>query len=317
MDTNSQGYEVKPALTESTQAWYTGLSTFQIEKHNTTDYKSFHYLENGNIEFSTLHTRFTRNKLDRGVYDIHVIQTNAGAKIVLSVSTQEENFDQDISFYFEDKIEAIYNSFFNSEVKKKVNTLGYNHKLGLLLYGKAGTGKTSMLKKYFTDIVKNQNGIVFNVTNFNYFSVLWEFIRDIRKIQDTPIVLFLDEFEELVDPRSFDQEAVFKKASDGFNSIDNCLFMMATNYIDKIPATIKDRPSRVKYSIEVGGIEDERKIEKFLTDSFNKIEMNVDFKEDLINLKGSTLDELKNYCLDKIMNIESEINKQRKIGFKN
>lgn len=286
------------------------------EKHNTTDYKSFHYLENGSIEFSMLHTKYTRSKLDKGIYDIHVVQTNAGAKIVLSVSTQEEKFDQDISFYFEDKIEAIYNSFFNPEVKKKVNALGYNHKLGLLLWGKQGCGKTSQLKKYFTDVVNTHNGLVFNVTSFNYFSDLWEFIRNIRKIQDNPIVLFLDEFEELVDPRAFDQEAVFKKASDGFNSIDNCFFMMATNYIDKVPATIKDRPSRVKYCLEVTGIEDVGKIEKFLKDSFDKVEMDVDFQEDLLSLKGSTLDELKNYCLDKIMDIKSEINKQNKIGFK-
>lgn len=297
--------------------YITGKAIKNEESHNTTDYKSFHYLENGSIEFSMLHTKFTRNKLDKGVYDIHTIHTNAGAKIILEISEHKESFNQDISFYFEDKIEAIYKSFFNPEVKKKVNTLGYNHKLGLLLYGKQGTGKTSMLKRYFTDIVESQNGIVFNVVSFATFQNTWNFIKDIRKIQDNPIVVFMDEFEELVDPRVHGDEATFKKASDGFNSIDNCFFMMATNYIEKVPETIKDRPSRVKYCIEVGGVEDVTKIEKFLTDSFNKIDMEVDFKDDLNSLKGSTLDELKQYVLDKIMDIKSEINKQSKIGFKN
>lgn len=294
------------------------LTSSKEEIHNTTDYKSFHYLENGSIEFSMLHTKFTRNKLDKGVYDIHTVHTNAGAKIILQTSHHEESFQQDISFYFEDKIGAIYNSFFNPEVKKKVNALGYNHKLGLLLYGKQGTGKTSMLKKYFTDIVENHNGIVFNIVDFTSFYFTWDFIKDIRKIQDNPIVVFMDEFEELVDPRGrLVDEATFKKASDGFNSIDNCFFMMATNYIERVPETIKDRPSRVKYSIEVGGVEDVNKIEKFLTDSFTKIDMQVDFKEDLKSLVGSTLDELKQYVLDSIMDIKSEINKQSKIGFKN
>lgn len=281
----------------------------------TTNYKSFHYLENGTVEFSQLHTKFTKNELNSGIYDIRCVNSENGAKIVLETSDYEESFNQDISFYFEDKIEAIYNSFFNADVKKKVNALGYNHKLGLLLYGKQGTGKTTMLKKYFTDIVNKHNGVVFNVVSFSYFSHTWDFIKEIRKIQNNPIVVFLDEFEELVDEKNYNEESTFKKASDGFASIDNCFFMMSTNYIDKVPKTIKERPSRIKYCIEVGGIEDETKIEKFLKDSFTKIGMDVDFSKELKSLKGSTLDELKNYVLDRIMNIEPETRKITKLGF--
>ena len=283
---------------------------------NTTDYKSFHYLENGKIEFSVINTKFTKNKLNVGIYDIESIAMNNSIKVDLKTTNTKENFDNDVSFYFEDKIDNIYKSFFNKDIKKKINLLGYNHKLGLLLYGKAGTGKTSMLKKYFNSIVSEQNGIVFNIIGFNYLSSTWDFIRDIRKIQDNPIVVFIDEFEELVDPKGvWNKEGVFKKMSDGFDSIDNCFFMLATNYIDKIPDTIKNRPSRVKYCIEVTGIECEEKISNFLSDSFEKVDLVVDFEKDVAGLKGSTLDELKQYVLDKIMNISNESNKIKKIGF--
>ena len=57
------------------------------------------------------------------------------------------------------------------------------------------------------------------------------------------------------------------------------------------------------------------KIEKFLKDSFTKIGMDVDFSKELKSLKGSTLDELKNYVLDRIMNIEPETRKITKLGF--
>lgn len=285
---------------------------------NTTDYKSFHYLENGKIEFSILNTKFTKNKLNVGIYDIESVAVNNSIKVELKTTNAKEKFDNDVSFYFEDKIDNIYKSFFNTDIKKKVNLLGYNHKLGLLLYGKAGTGKTSMLKKYFNSIVSEQNGIVFNVIGFNYLTTTWDFIRDIRKIQDNPIVVFIDEFEELVDPNGpWKREGIFKKMSDGFDSIDNCFFMLATNYIDKIPETIKNRPSRVKYCIEVTGIECEKKINNFLKDSFNKVDLVVDFEKDISGLKGSTLDELKQYVLDKIMNISNESNKIKKIGFNN
>lgn len=65
------------------------------------------------------------------------------------------------------------------------------------------------------------------------------------------------------------------------------------------------------------GVEDEKKIEKFLTDSFEKVGMKVNFKDKLPELKGSTLDQLKQFVLDHIMDIKAEISKQSKIGFKN
>lgn len=118
-------------------------------KNNTTDYKSFHYLENGRVDFSILNTKYTREKLDSGLYDIRSILDGHNVKTVLNVSDQKENFNSELHFYFEDRIESVYNAFFSADIKDKVNSLGYNHKLGLLLYGKQGTGKTSMLKKYF------------------------------------------------------------------------------------------------------------------------------------------------------------------------
>lgn len=285
---------------------------------NTTDLKSFNYLEDGSVNFSVLETKYTKPNLEVGVYDLHSIRTNNGLEVVLKTSSDTENFNTDISFYFEDKIEKIYNSFFNAEIKTKVNSLGYNHKLGLLLYGRHGTGKSSMLKKYFTDVVRNMDGIVFNITEYGFFSNTWNFIKDIRKIQNNPIVVFMDEFEELVDPvGAYADEGTVKKIMDGFNSIDNVLFLMATNYIDKVPKTIKNRPSRVKYCIEVKGIEDLDKITKFLSDSFDKIGMKDVMKDiDIVKLKNSTLDELKQVVLDRIMEINESIKEEtKKIGY--
>ena len=102
---------------------------------------------------------------------------------------------------------------------------------------------------------------------------------------------------------------------DGFDSIDNCLVLMSTNYIDKIPTTIKDRPSRVKYSIEVDGIQDEKLITHFLKQSFDKIDMKVDFEKEVSKMKGWTIDELKQWVLDKVMDIEPEEKVNNKMGF--
>lgn len=287
--------------------------TFQ---DNTTSIKSFHYLEDDSIDFSILKTKYTSKKLDVNVYDLGIKYINGDAFPSLKLNRDKEKFDNDLGFYFEDKIKNIYNKFFLPEIKEKVNKLGYNHKLGILLYGIHGSGKTSMLKKYFNDATKNHNAIVFNITASAYVSVWWGFIEKIRKIQNNPIIIFLDEFDEFFN-RDGNYETDFKRLLDGISSIDNSLFLMTTNYIDKIPKTIRDRPSRIKYSIKVEGITDETLISKFLKQSFDKIDMEFNFSEDIKKMKGQTIDQLKQYVLDKVMDIEGDNNEVNKIGFKN
>lgn len=283
-----------------------------IEK-NTTSLKTFHYLEDNSIEFSILETKRSTKQLDSGVYNLTTRRTNSGDVPDLRVSTDKELFNDDLGFYYEDKIKNIYNKFFDADIKKKVSLLGYNHKFGILLYGKQGTGKTSMFKKYFNDAVSEHKAIVFDIKYSDNVSVWWNFVQDIRRVQKNPIIIFLDEFEEYIDHHS--DEGKFKKILDGTDSIDNCMFFMTTNYIDKIPETIKDRPSRIKYKIEVQGIQDEKIITQFLKISFEKVGLEIDFKNDVSKMKGWTIDELKQWVLDKIMDIEPEEKGKKKLGF--
>ena len=285
------------------------------EKPNTTSYKSFHYLEDGSVEFSILSTNFTTKKLNSGIYNIFSKQVNGNYQLALEVNTDEESFNQEISYYFDDKIKEIYTKFFDEDVKAKINKLGYNHKLGIILHGKQGTGKTSMFKKYFKEAVEKHDALVFNFTNFINLDSLLTFINKIRKIQKNPIIIFMDEFEVVFEYHS--TESTLKASMDGFNSMDNCVFMLATNYIDKVPESIKNRPSRVKHCIEVKGIEDEDVISRFLRTSFEKIDMVVDFSKDVKKMKGWTIDELKQWVLDKIMDIEPSKpdSHKKKMGF--
>lgn len=290
------------------------ISKEESSTANTTSLKSFHYLENGEVNFSILETKYSTKKLDAGIYKLSTSLKNGVVLPSLAVSNDRELFDDDLGFYYEDKIKNIYSKFFMPEVKEKVNKLGYNHKAGILLYGKQGTGKTSMFKKYFNDAWKNHNALVFDIDITEYTSEWWKFLKDIRTIQDNPIIVFLDEFEEYF--TLYRQETEIKRMLDGTDSIDNCLFFMTTNYIDKVPETVKDRPSRVKYKIEVNGIQDQKLISQFLNQSFTKINMKVDFSKEVHKMKGWTIDELKQWVLDRVMDIESENLINKTIGFK-
>lgn len=280
----------------------------------TTAFKTFNYQEDGSVNFSILATTKTTSKLCSAVYNLKTTHDYQKGYIThLSVETDRETYDMSLPFYFKDKIDKIFNSFYNTNVKKSVNSLGYKHKLGILLHGKQGTGKTSMLKDYFEKSHREFDSVVFNLTSLDYFSETWEFIKKIRRIQDNSIVVFIDECEDLFE--KYKQEDAVKKALDGFDSIDNSLILLASNYIDKIPDTIKNRPSRIKYVIEVEGIQEENIIRDFLKQAFKKLELDVEYESEISKMKGFTIDELKQWVLDKIMDIEPETKKVGKLGF--
>lgn len=278
----------------------------------TTNFKTFNYQENGQIAFSILSTVKTTSVLDSGLYNIETVWEQ-GYKTNLSLLQDVETYESNIPYHFKEKLDKIFNVFYNPEVKRSVNLLGYKHKVGVLLYGKQGTGKTSLLKSYFEKAYKKENAIVFNLTSLNNFNKTWDFIREIRKIQDNPIVVFMDECDELF--TKYNSENEVKVALDGFCSIDNCITLMSTNYIDKIPEAIKDRPSRIKYSIEVAGIQDEKIILDFLKESLDKVGIKLDLQKEVGKMKGWTIDDLKQWVLDKVMSIDSENKQGKKIGF--
>ena len=81
-------------------------------ENNTTNIKSFHYLEDGSIEFSILETKYTTKKLEPKVYELSTKIVNNSPVPDLEVSTDNELFNNDLGFYYEDKVRSIYDKFF-------------------------------------------------------------------------------------------------------------------------------------------------------------------------------------------------------------
>jgi SpoVK/Ycf46/Vps4 family AAA+-type ATPase len=282
----------------------------EVKKTNTTDLKSFNYLENGDISFSMLDTIKTVKQLDSGVYLLNYLG-HPDYRIDLKLTTDQESIKM---YDFDERqvLEDLFNVFFNEDVIKKMASLGFNHKAGILLYGKEGTGKTTIIKHYANKVVDEHNALVFYLSNASYLKELWSFIVKVRAIQDNPIVIIMEEMDSFIHDK---KEGYLKVMFDGHESIDNCLFMGTTNYIDSIPAAMKNRPSRFKYVMEIDGINKEDVIFDILTsmigDMFEPTEI-VDFAREL---KGSTLDFIKQFALDKIMNLDSYKKSKKAIGF--
>lgn len=277
---------------------------------DTTSFKSFHYLENGDISFSQLDTLKTEKKLERGVYNLSYAPYPQD-KILLSLNKDLET-TKIHSFPDRDRLDNLFNSFFDKKIQIKMNKLGFNHKVGVLLYGKEGTGKSTIVKHYYNSAIESHNAIVFNVATDDYISNCWKFISEIRKIQDNPIIVVLEEIDGLIK----NYEATLKTLLDGNLSIDNCIFFGTTNYIDVIPAALKDRPSRFKYVLNVEGVHGFNDIYPIVNNMLGDIFGNEDVSKFCSDLKGHTLDSIKQFCVDKIMDIKTYSHKKNGvIGF--
>ena len=211
------------------------------------------------------------------------------------------------------KINALIDSFFDVDRKRQMNACGFIHKLGILLHGKQGTGKTTILKSIIHRALNEQNAIAFICSDFDELDCAVKFARKIRRGQDNLIVFFVDEIDQLF-PKF---EAEVKNILDGNKSLDNTLFLASTNYINKIPATLKRRPSRFKAVLEVGGIKDDIEIAKLLKELLAKAKIEADIDLLLDKLNEPSIEDIKHLVQDVIMGVEGNVKtKRNSIGFK-
>jgi len=279
---------------------------------NTTELKSFHYYENNEIGFSSLDTVKSTKTLEAGVYDISYLE-HPDNRVLVELNTNIEK-PKEHNYPDRDKIELLLKTFFNKDVKKEISSLGFYHKVGILLYGDEGTGKSTIIKKLYSEYIESNNVLVFHINSQNYkIKDCWEFISKVRAIQDNPIVIVFEEMDVLIKQ---DLESRLKMMLDGNLSIDNCIVFGTTNYISMIPDAIKNRPSRFKYCIKIEGIQSEDDVYKILYAMINKLHSENEIIEFSKELKGKTLDTIKQFAIDKIMNIDSyNISKDKKLGF--
>lgn len=268
--------------------------------------RSFTYLESNKVKYDEEPVSSVSSKLNPGLYIIEYIEYPVyDVQITQHNIINRDGFDYPKSNFVNDIVE----SFLDQEKTDLLNSCGMYNRFGVMLYGSPGCGKSTIINNISSKVIDN-GGLIFIIKNTdNSISHCWDFVKKIRQIQDNRICILFDEFDEYMKEESF-----IKHIMDGQYSIDNCLFLMSTNYIDNIPASIKERPSRCKYSIKIEGVQDENIIFNIIKNTLNNMS-EVEIRSACKKLKGESLDVIKQYCFDEILGL-SKYQKNDSIGFK-
>jgi SpoVK/Ycf46/Vps4 family AAA+-type ATPase len=118
------------------------------------------------------------------------------------------------------------------------------YKRGILLYGPAGSGKSSIINLIVHEIVKKFNGIVFYLHESDELSQFMNFVPEIfKQIEPNRKVLcIIEDLDGFVQHR--ETESKLLNLLDGMNQINNIVFIASTNYPEQLKERITNRPSR-------------------------------------------------------------------------
>ncbi len=210
-----------------------------IKKNNSDNLQSYSmWLHLSPNEYLATKKISLVNNVDAGYYKF---SSDRDGNLVLS--KYERKNDELLNFpnpIFNEVLNDII-LFWNS--KKIFKKYKYLHKRGILLYGEAGNGKTSLVNLVADEIIR-RGGIVYNIQTGTELEVFALYINVFREIQkETPILINIDDIDALVSLNP-STETLLLNILDGAYQIENVVYIASTNHPEILEDRILNRPSR-------------------------------------------------------------------------
>lgn len=147
---------------------------------------------------------------------------------------------------FSDKEKEIIeeiNDFVNSE--SVYRGIGTSYKRGMLLYGEPGNGKTVLIRQILSkQMFKNSINIFTSSVPQN------DTLQKLKTVEADRFKIFIIEEITEITSNAYGMNHLLSFL-DGENSIDKCFILATTNYPEKLPGNIVNRPSRFDRVIKI------------------------------------------------------------------
>lgn len=252
-----------------------------------------------------------KDRMEPGFYKVKI--TSSGMSVSMSITKDNTiEIPKSAMRIAKSQINVPYIMQYLSDMSKEIHSkLNLKHKMGYMLHGIQGTGKTTSCYAVSDYLIKKLGAVVITVTDVKSYTYAIDFLEEVKaKLGDFLTVTIFDECERDM----YNYDGHFKRLLDSSSSLNNHIAFFTTNDIDLVPVAIKDRPSRIKFCTEITGIEDELIIHEILSSMNEPIDLDVKLSEEEIGsivptLKSKTLDEVKNSFLDTVF----EINFKKKV----
>jgi hypothetical protein len=121
--------------------------------------------------------------------------------------------------------------------RKEYEERGEPHKRGYLLWGPPGGGKTCLVTLLIQDFIAENDGVV-----FIFSDELTSFLEQFRDIEpDRKIMIIIEDIDAYFE---YEEEHDILYLLDGEVPLVNTVVIATTNYPEKLPDRVKNRPSR-------------------------------------------------------------------------
>lgn len=145
-----------------------------------------------------------------------------------------------------DKVLSHIKDFWNKRDRYK--NMNFTYKRGIILWGPPGSGKTTTVQQV-SKMVVDRGGVAIYIRDPELAALGLQILRRIEP--DRPIVVMMEDIEAMINNRSHDENHLLSLL-DGELQIDNVIFVATTNFPEKLPPRLVNRPSRFDIVQKIG-----------------------------------------------------------------